>query len=119
MTEIDHAANAAGAGLTLNPTRLIIFGNPLVGTPFKQADQRIGIDLTQKILVVEDSEGRVFIAINRINWRPDIARHYGTRGSYGSRHQRATRRGCNEVNLFDCLMHYGYPAKDGLCCVVC
>ena len=72
VTEIDHAANAAGVGLDLNPTRLIIFGNPLVGTPFMQAEQSIGIDLPQKMLVVEDEYGRVYIAFNSINW---LARH--------------------------------------------
>ena len=68
VTEIDHAANAAGVGLSLNPTRLIIFGNPLVGTPFMQAEQSIGIDLPQKMLVIEDEQGRVFIAFNSIGW---------------------------------------------------
>ncbi|MFK7847560.1 MAG: DUF302 domain-containing protein [Rhodothermales bacterium] len=72
VTEIDHAANAAGAGLELNPTRLIIFGNPLVGTPFMQAQQSIGIDLPQKMLVIEDEEGKVQVAFNSINW---LARH--------------------------------------------
>lgn len=68
VTEIDHAANAAGVGLDLNPTRLIIFGNPLVGTPFMQAKQSIGIDLPQKMLVLEDKYGRVFVAFNSISW---------------------------------------------------
>ena len=72
VTEIDHAANAAGVGLTLTPTRLIVFGNPLVGTPFMQAEQSIGIDLPQKMLVIEDEHGRVFVAFNSINW---LARH--------------------------------------------
>ena len=68
VTEIDHAANAANVGLDLSPTRLIIFGNPLVGTPFMQAEQSIGIDLPQKMLVIEDEYGRVYIAFNSINW---------------------------------------------------
>ena len=72
VTEIDHAANAAGVGLELNPTKLIVFGNPLVGTPFMQAEQSIGIDLPQKMLVIEDEEGRVYVAFNSINW---LARH--------------------------------------------
>lgn len=79
VTEIDHAANADGVGLDLNPTRLIIFGNPLVGTPFMQAEQSIGIDLPQKMLVVEDRYGRVYIAFNSINW---LARHrHGVAGA--------------------------------------
>ncbi len=81
ITEIDHAANAANAGLALPPTRLIIFGNPLVRTPFMQAQQSIGIDLPQKMLVVEDEQGRVFVAFNSINW---LARHrHGVTGEDG------------------------------------
>ena len=81
VTEIDHAANAAGVGLHLNPTRLIIFGNPLVGTPFMQAGQSIGIDLPQKMLVIEDADGKVFVAFNSINW---LARHrHGISGEDG------------------------------------
>lgn len=80
VTEIDHAANAAGAGLKLPPTRLIIFGNPLVGTPFMQVQQSIGIDLPQKMLVVEDEQGRVFVAFNSINW---LARRHGITGEEG------------------------------------
>ena len=43
---------------------LIVFGNPLAGTPLMQADQRIGIDLPQKFLVWEDSDGSVNITYN-------------------------------------------------------
>ena len=81
VTEIDHGANAAGVGLDLHPTRLIVFGNPLVGTPFMQAEQSIGIDLPQKMLVIEDEEGKVFVAFNSINW---LARHrHGIEGEDG------------------------------------
>ncbi len=33
-----------------------------------QASQSIGIDLPQKMLVVEDAQGRVFVAFNSISW---------------------------------------------------
>lgn len=64
VTELDHSENAANVGLTLLPTRLIVFGNPNLGTPLMQSNQTIGIDLPQKMLVFEDSEGQVSVAYN-------------------------------------------------------
>ena len=63
VTEVDHSANAARVDLPLMPTLLFIFGNPNLGTPLLQTKQTIGIDLPQKMLVFENSEG-VFIAYN-------------------------------------------------------
>ena len=54
---VNHAAAAEGAGLELDPTQVIIFGNPTGGTQLMQQDQRIGIDLPLKILVWEDVTG--------------------------------------------------------------
>lgn len=64
VTDLDHSANAAGVGLTLLPTRLLVFGNPNLGTPLMQSGQSIGIDLPQKMLVFEDAEGQVSVAYN-------------------------------------------------------
>jgi uncharacterized protein (DUF302 family) len=48
FARIDHAAGAAGVGLTLRPTTLVVFGNPAAGTPLMQAAQTAGIDLPLK-----------------------------------------------------------------------
>ena len=64
VTILDHSANAETVGLTLLPTRLLVFGNPNLGTPLMQSEQSIGIDLPQKMLVFEDAEGVVSIAYN-------------------------------------------------------
>ncbi|MCH4821830.1 DUF302 domain-containing protein [Gramella lutea] len=64
MAEVDHQKNAKASGLDLRPTRLIIFGNPKMGTPMMQENQSIAIDLPQKILVWENSEGDVFVSYN-------------------------------------------------------
>ena len=48
FAHIDHAAGAAGAGLPLRPTDLLIFGDARGGTPLLQANQTIGIDLPLK-----------------------------------------------------------------------
>jgi len=57
--QIDHAANADNAGLELAPTRLVVFGNPNLGTPLMQDRDTVGIDLPLKILVWEDDKGQV------------------------------------------------------------
>lgn len=64
IATVDHAANAQNAGMQLPPTRLIIFGNPNLGTPLMQSSRTIGIDLPQKFLVWEDMGGQVFITYN-------------------------------------------------------
>ena len=64
VAELDHAANAASVDLELRPTRLIVFGNPALGTQLMQSEQTVGIDLPQKMLVYEDADGDVFVAYN-------------------------------------------------------
>ena len=64
FTRIDHAAGAQKAGKQLRPTELVIFGNPKVGTPLMQCDQRIAIDLPQKALIWEDEGGQVWLSYN-------------------------------------------------------
>ena len=51
LLELDHSKNAASVDLELKPTKIIMFGNPKLGTPLMQANQTIGIDLPQKIIV--------------------------------------------------------------------
>ena len=61
---IDHSANAQRAGMQLQPTELIIFGNPNVGTPLMQCAQTIAIDLPQKALIWEDKSGQTWLTYN-------------------------------------------------------
>lgn len=61
---IDHAANAENARFDLRPTRLIITGNPNLGTPLIQESQTVAIDLPQKFLIWEDENGDVFVGYN-------------------------------------------------------
>src|SRR5262249_18207049 len=61
---IDHSGEAAGAGLKMNPTKLLIFGNPKAGTPLMVAAPSIAIDLPLKILVSQDAAGKVWISYN-------------------------------------------------------
>ena len=64
VAELDHQANAANVELELLPTKVIIFGNPNLGTPLMQNSQTTALDLPQKILVYENAEGEVKIAFN-------------------------------------------------------
>jgi len=54
---IDHADGAHIAGLDLDPTTLVVFGNAKGGTPLMQQNRRIGLDLPLKVLVWQDSGG--------------------------------------------------------------
>ena len=66
VAELDHQANANSVGLDLRPTRLIIFGNPNLGTPLMQNERTIGLDLPQKMLVWKDQDGNVKVSYNDI-----------------------------------------------------
>lgn len=61
---IDHTAGAKKVDIDLPKTVLVLFGNPTSGTPLMQAQQTIGIDLPQKILLSEDAQGQVHLTYN-------------------------------------------------------
>jgi len=73
FAQIDHAAGAASVGMTLRPTTVVIFGNPVAGTPLMQATQTTGIDLPLKILIWQDSLGAAQVSYNDPAWI--VARH--------------------------------------------
>jgi uncharacterized protein (DUF302 family) len=61
---VDHSGEAEKAGMKMPPTKLLIFGNPKGGTPLMLAAPSAAIDLPLKILVAEDSQGKVWISYN-------------------------------------------------------
>ena len=63
IAELDHCKNARKVDLSLGKSRIILFGNPRLGTPLMQSNIAVGIDLPQKILVFEQQEN-VIIAYN-------------------------------------------------------
>lgn len=71
FARIDHAGNAAQAGMKLRPTELVIFGHPRGGTPLMQDRQTSGIDLPVKALAWEDQDGKVWLTYNRGSWLAD------------------------------------------------
>ncbi len=56
LLELDHSANAEKVGLVLPKTRILMFGNPKLGTVLMKENQTTGIDLPQKMLVVEEGQ---------------------------------------------------------------
>jgi uncharacterized protein (DUF302 family) len=61
---IDHSGEAEKAGMKMAPTKLLIFGSPRAGTPLMLAAPSIAIDLPLKILVWEDTQGKVWLSFN-------------------------------------------------------
>jgi uncharacterized protein (DUF302 family) len=61
---VDHSGEAEKAGFKMRPTKLVIFGNPKGGTPLMLAAPSTAIDLPLKILISEDSEGKVWVSYN-------------------------------------------------------
>lgn len=64
LLELDHSKNAASVDLKLNQTKIILFGNPKLGTPLMQSNQTTSIDLPQKIIVFSDEKGNTNITYN-------------------------------------------------------
>jgi uncharacterized protein (DUF302 family) len=74
FARIDHAAGAAGVGLPLRPTEVLIFGNAKAGTPLMQSVHTIGIDLPLKALVWQDMSGNTWLSYNDPVW---LAKRHG------------------------------------------
>ncbi|HEY1729229.1 MAG TPA: DUF302 domain-containing protein [Candidatus Baltobacteraceae bacterium] len=69
---IDQAKAAAGVGMKLRPTSLIIFGNPKGGTPLMDAHPLFALELPLKIIVWDDG-GMTFVAYTSM---AEVAKRY-------------------------------------------
>ncbi len=76
LATVDHAQNAASVDRDLPPTRLVMVGNPEVGTPLMQASRSVAIDLPQKLLVWDDN-GQTMVTYNDPQY---LARRHGIEG---------------------------------------
>src|SRR5262245_24979072 len=72
--EIDQSKLAAEAGIKLQPSVLLIFGNPPLGTQFITANANAGLDWPVRLLVFENEKGEVWTAYTDFDW---IARRHG------------------------------------------
>ena len=75
--EIDQRALAAKAGITIQPSTLLLFGNPPLGTLFVQSKPEAGIDWPVRLLVQQDAQGEVWAIYTDFRW---IARRHGISG---------------------------------------
>jgi uncharacterized protein (DUF302 family) len=64
FARINFAKDAAAAGLKMQPTQLLILGNPVGGTPLMVAAPSTALDLPLKVLAWEDQAGRTWISFN-------------------------------------------------------
>lgn len=64
LAMIDHSGDAAKAGLQMEPTKLLIFGNAKAGTPLMIASPSVALDLPLKALVWQDKDGEVWLSYN-------------------------------------------------------
>ncbi len=74
VAQIDHAANARKAGSSLRDSRILLFGNPKLGTPLMQENQLAGLDLPQKIAVYQSDTGKNYVVYNSADY---LAARYG------------------------------------------
>jgi uncharacterized protein (DUF302 family) len=74
FSEIDQSKLAADAGIKLQPSVLLIFGNPPLGTQFITANPNAGLDWPVRLLVFENDKGEVWAAYTDFEW---IARRHG------------------------------------------
>jgi uncharacterized protein (DUF302 family) len=66
--EIDQSQLGAGANITLRPSKLLLFGNPPLGVQFLTSNPYAGLDWPVRMLVVQDTDGKVFVAYSDFAW---------------------------------------------------
>jgi len=68
VTVIDHKKNASNVNMRLNESKVIIFGNPIVGTLLMQEDMTIALDLPLRILVYSNDDNETKVAYRDGSW---------------------------------------------------
>src|SRR6266508_2241410 len=70
---VDHSGEAQQVGMVLRDTKLLVFGNPVGGTPAMSASPLAALDLPLKVLVWMDDDGAVWMSYLDAAWL--AARH--------------------------------------------
>jgi uncharacterized protein (DUF302 family) len=65
---VDHSGEAEKAALKMNPTQLIIFGNPKAGTSLMIATPTLAIDLPLKALIWQGDDDKVWVSYNSVEF---------------------------------------------------
>src|SRR6266513_2061718 len=76
FAEIDQQQLAAEAGIKLNPSTLLIFGNPPLGTQFITANPNAGLDWPVRLLLTQDDNGDIWAVWTDFGW---IAKRHNIR----------------------------------------
>src|SRR6516165_10884127 len=71
--EVKQSELAAEAGIKLNPSTLLVFGNPPLGTLFLTSNPDSGLDWPVRLLVRRDANGDVWAIYTDFDW---IARRH-------------------------------------------
>lgn len=75
---VDQGGLAAVSGVPgIKPSKLLLFGNPPLGTQFLGANQQAGLDWPVRMLVTEEADGSVWLAWSDFTW---VARRYAIKG---------------------------------------
>ena len=85
---VKHSERAKRVGIKMQPTELIIFGNPKIGSPLMKCAPTFAIDLPQKFLVWQDKNQQTWITYNNPIYIAD--RHELPTECRGSLHKIAT-----------------------------
>ena len=72
--DIDQAKLGNAAGNKVRPSRLMMFGNPALGTTFITANPSSGLDWPVRVLVYQAKDGSANVAYTDFDW---IARRHG------------------------------------------
>jgi uncharacterized protein (DUF302 family) len=62
FAKIDFTGDAKKSGLDMPLTQLLIFGNPKGGTPVMLAAPSSALDLPLKVLIAQDTNGKVWLS---------------------------------------------------------
>lgn len=73
FASVDQSELGAKAGIKLNPSTLLIFGNPPLGIQFLTANANAGLDWPVRLLVTQDDAGQVWAVYTDFLW---IARRH-------------------------------------------
>jgi uncharacterized protein (DUF302 family) len=71
---VDQSALGGAAGIKLNPSTLLIFGNPPLGIQFLTSNPDSGLDWPVRLLVRADEKGQVWAVYTDFGW---IAQRHG------------------------------------------
>jgi uncharacterized protein (DUF302 family) len=62
FTRVNHVGGAKRAGVAMRDTKLLIFGNPKMGTPLMNENIMLALDLPMKALAWQDASGQVWLS---------------------------------------------------------